>query len=1051
MTDLHAKLPVPEVRAFFLWLLGRSSRGYFLGLVLLFVHMPWPNECLVAQTQPLPKLQIGHDFWGFKENAPQGTVTMAQTIDGFLWLGTPLGLYRFDGTRFELFHSPFGDQLLSTNVFALFAPPSGGLWIGYTFGGFSFLNNGRITNYGETASSTGSVRSFARSPEGTVWAATIGGLWKFDSSNWQRVGPEFNVPDGPIFEVGFDQEGTLWVLTGTGPPAPRMLMCRRTGSSQFRTLDTNLSAGGFTLDADRNVLTSFEGKPFFEDNRGDSADRPQAYPILRRGSVQIVDRNQSAWIIPEEPIVLRRDVRERRFDAITRASPRNSETYNLNPSISAKLVDREGNVWFGVQNGVHRFFYSSLIRQELPKNDGAFFTVAADEQGAVWITAGGGNTKVFHVANGQVEPRNSLEGFVGFMYRDPNKTLWFGGDAGLWHLIDAHLIRVGLPKPIAEQAHFLQSITQDHTGGMWVSFGRHGFYRLADGVWTPYGGREDLPKAAMVIEFTDSLGRVWFGYTKSQLAVLDGDHVQVFGPNDGIRVGNITAIYGRGSEIWVGGEFGLQRFDHGHFHNIQAMDDGLLRGISGIVETAAGDLWLNGLGGIFHIRRAEISEALKNSAYQVRGEHFGTREGLPGFPSQLRPLNTAIEGTDGRIWFATSGGVVWLDPARPEKDVPPPPITIQSVSADDQNYPLGSELKFPAHTSSVQISYAAISLSDPAAVRFRYKLNESDKDWHEAAGASPVSYRNLAPGSYHFSVAATDTNGVWSDNVATAEFTILPAFYQTRWFLVLSIAAAMAFLYILYVLRLRQVTAQVRQRMQGRFEERERIARELHDTLLQSFQGLLLYLHAGIDLLPHLPDVARARERLERAADQAEHAIAEGRDAVQGLRSSTMISSDLAAALNTLGAELATVGGNQSPPAFHLELEGTPRELQPILRDEIYRIAGEALRNAFRHAQANRVAVTIRYDEQQLTVRVRDDGKGFSPEILVAKGQAGHWGLQGMRERASKSGAQLELSSRPEAGTEVELKIPAPRAYQSRRAWGNWFWSRSSSDIDTQA
>ena len=574
-------------------------------------------------------------------------------------------------------------------------------------------------------------------------------------------------------------------------------------------------------------------------------------------------------------------------------------------------------------------------------------------------------------------------------------------------------------------------------------------YRLADGVWTSYGGREDLPKTGVVIEFTDSLGRVWFGYTKSQLAVLDGDHVQVFSPNDGVRVGNITAIYGRGSEIWIGGEFGLQQFDHGRFHTIQATDDELLRGISGIVETANGDLWLHGLGGIFHVRRPEIAEALKNSAYQVKGEHFGMREGLPGYPAQLRPLKTAIEGTDGRIWFATTGGVVWLDPARPEKSVPPPPVTIQTISADDRNYVLGSALKFPAHTSSVQINYAAISLSDPTAVHFRYKLQESDKDWHEVASASPVSYRNLAPGSYHFSVMPTDTNGVWSDKVATAEFAILPAFYQTRWFLVLCIVAVLGALYLLYLFRLRQVAHQFRVRMDERVNERTRIARELHDTLLQSFQGLLLVLQSGINLLPDRPDVAR--ERLQGAIDQAEQAITEGRDAVQGLRSSTMLSSDFAAALNTLGTELASVGGNQSPPAFHVEVEGKPRELTPVLRDEIYQIAGEALRNAFRHANAHSVEVAVRYDEQQLTLRVHDDGRGIGPETFEAKGRAGHWGLPGMRERARKIGALLELWSRPEAGTQVELKIPGAIAYQSRRARGNWFSPRRSSDIDTQA
>jgi len=461
------------------------------------------------------------------------------------------------------------------------------------------------------------------------------------------------------------------------------------------------------------------------------------------------------------------------------------------------------------------------------------------------------------------------------------------------------------------------------------------------------------------------------------------------------------------------------------------------------VETANGDLWLNGLGGIFHVRRAEIAEALKNSAYPVKGERFGTRKGLPGFPFQLRPLNTAIEGTDGRLWFATSGGVVWLDPTVPKRNIPQPPITIQSISADDKNYPLGSELKFPAHTSSVQISYAAISLSDPAVVHFRYKLQETDKDWHEVASASPVSYRNLAPGSYHFSVMATDTNGVWSDKVVTAEFAILPAFYQTRWFLVLCIAAALGALYLLYLFRLKQVA----QRFQVRIDERTRIARELHDTLLQSFQGLLLRLQTVSNRLAQ----GDAKESLDGAIEQGSQSIAEGRDAVQGLRSSITRSTDLAVALNSLGAALIPVDGNQSPPAFHVEVEGKARQLKPVLRDEVYRIAGEALRNAFRHAQAHRVEVAIRYGEQELTVRVRDDGKGIGPETLEVKGRAGHWGLRGMRERVSKIDAQLELWSRPEAGTEIELKIPSATAYQSRRAWGKWFLSRRSSDIDTQA
>ena len=720
---------------------------------------------------------------------------------------------------------------------------------------------------------------------------------------------------------------------------------------------------------------------------------------------------------------------EEAADALSKSSPRNSETYTLNSAEFAKLVDREGNVWFGEQIGVHRFFYSPLIRQELPISGTLSFTVTGDDQGAVWISASSesGRSKLFRVTDGRVEPRNPLGSEVGFVFRSPDKSMWLGIGDGLWRLDDGSLVRVDLPNEMVDQSSYLQTITQDHGGGMWVSFGRHGLYRFANGVWTSYGGREDLPKTGVVTEFTDSLGRVWFGYTKSELAVLDGDHVQVFGPKDGIRVGNITAIYGRGSEIWIGGEFGLQRFDHGRFHTIQSTDDELMRGISGIVETANGDLWLNGLGGIFHVRPSEISQALKNPAYQVKGEHFGTREGLPGYASQLRPLNTAIEDTDGRLWFATNGGVVWLDPATPNKTLAPPPITIQSIAADDKSYPLGSELRFPAHTSSVQIGYAAVSLSDPTAVRFRYKLKETDQDWHEAASANPVSYRNLAPGSYHFSVLATDTNGVWSDNVATAQFSILPAFYQTRWFLALCIATGALAVWGLARLRVRQIAAQIRGRLEERMAERERIARDLHDTLLQSFHGLLLQFQTAYKLLPGRP--AEAQRSLGNAIESAFEAITEGRDAVQGLRTSSAQGNDLAAAIQTLGRELAAQGTEHSGVRLRVEVEGAPQTLRPLVRDEIYRIAGEALRNAVHHARATQIEVDLRYDDRQLRLRVRDDGKGIDPQFLHKEGRAGHYGIAGMRERTKLMGGALAVWTAPNSGTEVELTIPASRAY----------------------
>jgi signal transduction histidine kinase/ligand-binding sensor domain-containing protein len=1013
-------------------ILAVDDRPLFrLVLILLIAAFSW--QWGMAETAVPQAQRIIHESWTFKDGAPEGVSALAQTADGFLWLGAPAGLVRFDGVRFEPFRSPFGDQLLSTYVFALFAPPTGGLWVGYAFGGFSFIKNGRVTNF---AHDTGSVYSFAQDKNGVVWAGTGGGLWRFDGSAWQHITAVWNAPVTNVCQVRFDRDGTLWVLTDSlRSDVGKRLFYLLPGGTQFRNAGNNLFVEGFTLDADNLVLTTHErGGP-----AGSGINLEEslpAYPLLKRDSDQMLDRNNGIWSMLRSALVLRHPVGASVSETLSNASPGNSDAYNMDPFRYAHIVDREGSIWLGDQNGVHRFSYSPLIRQEFPKAEAApFFALAPDEGGMVWVSAGNGNglSHLYRAAYGKAELQRSQEGVNNIAYRAMDKSLWFAGEGGLWHMVNGSLTRISLPPEVAANAKFFQTITQDRSGGMWVSTGRSSLYRYADGVWTPYGGRRDLRKG-IVIEFTDKLGGVWFGYTKSRLAVLDGDLLKTFGPSDGIRVGNITAIYGRGAEIWIGGEFGLQQFDHGKFHNIEAVDKEWLRGISGIVETANGDLWLNGLGGIFHISRAELQEALQDPAHQVSGERFGRREGLPGLAQQVAPLLSAIEGTDGRLWFVVTNGVVWLDPAQASNRIPPPPVTVQSVAADDRGYRLDGPLQFRAHTSSVQISYAAISLSDPEAIRFRYKLRETDKDWHDVGRSTSVSYRNLLPGSYHFVVSASDTNGLWSDNTATAEFTVLPAFYQTNWFRALCAVFLLALLWAAYQWRVRQLQHQFDMTLEARVGERTRIARDLHDTLLQSFHGLLLRFQTVFQLLPERP--MEAKEKLGSAIEQAAEAITEGRDAVQGLRASTVQSNDLALAISTLGEELATDSTNHRP-AFRVAVEGEARNLHPILRDEIYKIAAEALRNAFRHSQSRQIEVEIRYDNEQFRLRVRDDGKGIDPAILSSQGSKGHYGLPGMRERATLMGGQLVVWSEVDAGTEVELRVSARKAYATaqRRSW----------------
>jgi signal transduction histidine kinase/ligand-binding sensor domain-containing protein len=1012
----------------------RVTDSQICGLVILMIVTSVSSS--FGQTLRSANLQVGHESWTFKDGAPPDVTCLAQTNDGFLWLcGGANGLVRFDGTRFETLISPFGDRLLSANLYSLFAPPSGGLWVGYTFDGFSFMDKGRVTNY---AIKTGSVYGFAQDRNGIVWAGASSGLWRFDQSTWRHIGVEWNAAAEAARQVGFDSQGILWAMVGAFG-APKDLVYLMPGAKQFKTAARKLSAEAFALDAGRSVLTEPATSPMSESGEG-SDERLPAYPVLAK-SPQFVDRNNGAWISTEDKPVVMRVPRGSLHDAFDKVSPIGSETYDVNPFERAVVVDREGNIWFGDTKGIHRFFYTPLIKQEFPKeaSESADFGVVADDKGAVWISSASGfsyKSDLYYVVGGKAEHRVPRV-TSSFAYRAPDKTIWFSGERCLWHLVGHDFVRVDLPSEIANQFTFLQTMTADQQGGMWVSFGRHGLYRFSNGDWTSYGGHDDLPKAMlMLIAFTDSVGRVWFGHAKSQLAVLDGDRVRVFGPSDGLQVGTILAIYGRGSEIWIGGELGLGQFDHGGFHNIAAADEELLHGISGIVETPDGDLWLNGISGILHIRKAEISEALKNSAYRVRGEHFGRRDGLPGVANQFRPLPTAIEGTDGRLWFALRNGVVWLDPAAySERQAVPPPITIQSVSADDKSYAPAARLSLPAHTSSVRVSYSAVSLSDPEAIKFRYKLRETDNDWHEVAASSPVTYRNLPPGSYNFNVEASDTNGVWSDKIATAEFAILPAFYQTLWFRLLCVILLLAAIAGLYQLRLRQLARQYGIRLEERVSERTRIARDLHDTLLQSFQALLLRFQTVSNLLPG----GAAKQKLDSAIELTAAAIEEGRDAVHHLRSSAAETNDLVLAISALAEELAADTTNLSSAVVHVDVQGAPRSLHPILRDEVYRITGEALRNAFRHSNATRIAVQIHYDDRRLRLRVRDDGKGIDPKVLKADEPSGHWGLHGMRERAELIGGTLDVWSKVNSGTEIELSIPATIAYSissSRRLSG---------------
>jgi len=325
----------------------------------------------------------------------------------------------------------------------------------------------------------------------------------------------------------------------------------------------------------------------------------------------------------------------------------------------------------------------------------------------------------------------------------------------------------------------------------------------------------------------------------------------------------------------------------------------------------------------------------------------------------------------------------------------------------------------------------------PGRILFRYFLENFDSSWSQPVAAREAVYTNLGPGTYRFRLVASNSEGLWNGPETAITVNVAPAYYQTAWFRLSLAVALLTLIGALHQLRLRFLAQQFNARLDERVNERTRIARDLHDTLLQSFHGLLFRLQAAANLLPDRP--ADAKREFETAIDQAAQAITEGRDAVENLRSSAVVTKDLAETIGALGEELAAGidGANTRPPVVEVAVEGAPRSLHPIVRDDIYRIAGEALRNAFRHASARRIEVGIRYGDRQFELHIRDDGKGIDPSRF-AEPAPGHFGLPGMRERAERIGGHLDVWSEVGLGTELDLRIPASAAYARRLRGRLW-------------
>ena len=975
----------------------------------------------LALSPSLEVSQYAHYAWTVRDGFSLGNVyAMAQTPDGYLWLGTEFGLFRFDGVRFLPWQPPAGQQLPDKNINSLLVTRDGSLWIG-TFAGLVILRDGRLAR--PPALHDEFVASLFEDGEGTVWAASLNRAGRLCAirSGGAKCSGEDGAFGRAVWAMYEDGAGRFWAAAESG------VWRLRPGPPQRYRTPTELI--GLSRTEDGGLLVALHGSGL----RQLAGDNVEAYPIrdaVNRNRLLadhevdanklLRDRDGGLWIGTVDRGLIH--VRDGRADLFTRSDGLSGDV------ILSLFEDREGNVWVASTGGLDRFRelpVTTISKRQGLSSDATHAALAATD-GSIWVGAADGLTRLkngkttfFRTGSGVPDAPQSL-------YQDDHGRIWVSTRQGLAYFADDTFVGVkGLSGGV------VHSITGDSEGNLWLSEHRNLLHlmngRLVEQIpWSELGRQQ--PANSVLTE----RGGVWLGFWNDGAVSYVKDHQlrASYTTADGLGQPPVQHLQlDRDGALWAATQNGgLSRIKDGHVATLTSRNGLPCDGTNWTIDDDDSSLWLYMRCGLVRITRTEVDAWIADPKRRIATTVWDATDGV-----RLRSSATSEYGprvtksADGKLWFVTGEGVQVVDPRHLIVNEIPPPVRIEQVTADDKTYDATNGLRLPPLIRNLAINYTALSLVAPDKVRFRYKLEGQNRNWHEVGNDRRIQYTNLAPGTYRFRVIAANNSGVWNEAGATLEFSIAPAYYQTRWFQALVVASALGLIWAGYVGRVRQVARQYQRRLDERVNERTRIARELHDTLLQSFHALVLKFQTVLNLLPDRP--ADARQRLEAALEQADEAITEGRNAVQGLRTSTVEQNDLANAIRSLGDELARKSTAAPPQGFAVVVEGNSRDLHPIARDEIYKIAAEAVRNAFQHAQARHIDVDIRYDHRHFRLVVRDDGHGIDPAVLAALGKEGHYGLRGMPERASVMGGRLTVWSEPHIGTEVELRVPARAAY----------------------
>ena len=975
----------------------------------------------VAGLDPSRRIsQYGHNMWRIQDGyLPGPPEAISQTADGYLWIGTHAGLVRFDGVRFVPWTSGTGDKLPSDQIHYLLGARDGSLWVG-TAAGLARWKDGILTTYKNLPNS---IWGIVEDHDGDIWIARWdsgdgrGPLCRIRDSEVRCFGRNDGIPLSTATELALDSSGNFWISGNEG-------LCKWKPGSSAVYFHRELASSGYLMGVDAlSVL-----------------DESQVWIGVqqRNGNLQLQELNHGEWTphpLPNAqgpPPSTNRIFRDPEgalwigtaSNGIYRIFGNKTDHFSNADGLSSDSVvrffqDREGTLWVATTKGIDSFRDMAVVSYSIKEGlaSDSVSTVLASRLGGVWI---GGAEALGFLKQDNLSAIRTNRGLPGrditTMFEDSRGRLWIGVDSRL-SVLD-HGDFLAIDKPGGSSLGIVLGITEDTTGNEWaITTGK--LFRIEN---LKVRQEINLPEPCFSIA-SDPAGGLWLGCEHGDLAHYSTNRSETFPRVSATAIRQVLPEPGGG--LWALSENALIWWKNNKSAALTIRNGLPCDELYAAVKDDAGSLWLYARCGLFSVATSQLAMWRENPSNQVRVELLDVYSGAQPGMTPLQPQ--ATRSLDGRLWFANNNFVQTFDPRKRPRNAFPPNVVVEGIEANGVSYRIQHDLRLPALIRNLNIDYTALSFVVPQKVRFRYMLEGRDTSWQEAGVRRQAFYTDLPPGSYRFHVIACNNDGVWNETGAQFAFTIPPSFTQGTWFKAICFFGFVALVYSAYRLRVMQVTTQLRARMYERLAERERIAQDLHDTFFQGIQGLLLRFHTATS---QLRNDEPARQIFEETLKQSDRVMLEGRELVLDLRATVSEPTDLPTALADFGDGMRQ-GGSRD---FKVVVVGSARPLHPVVFEELFKIGKEALGNAFRHSGAGSIEAELNYDASELRLRIRDDGAGIDSTILRQGHRDGHFGLPGMRERALRVGAHLDVWSRAGLGTEVELRIAGGIAYAREAA-----------------